>query len=56
MQQLTIQQAADYLEAAIIHQTTDHGFALIHAGINAAGARFVMVNEANGDPSLTEQP
>lgn len=56
MQQLTIQQAADYLEAATIKHTTDYGYAVTHVGTNAAGAGFVMVNNANGETTLTEQP
>lgn len=56
MQQLTITQVADYLESAIMQQTIDHGFALIHVGTNAAGARFVMVNNTTGETTLTEQP
>lgn len=56
MQQLTIQQAADYLEAATIQHTTDYGFAVTHAGTNAAGAGFVMVNDASGVTTLAEQP
>ncbi len=56
MQLLTIQQAADYLEVASVESSTDHGFAVTHTGRNAAGVRFVMVNDASGDTTLTEQP
>ena len=55
-QQLTIQQAADYLETAAIKHTIDHGYALTHVGTNAAGAWFVMVNDAEGQTTLIEQP
>lgn len=56
MQQLTIQQAADYLEAAVIKHTTDHGYAVTHIGTSAAGAGFIMVNDAEGQTALIERP
>lgn len=56
MQQLTIQQAADYLETAVITHTTDHGYVVTHVGTNAAGAAFVMLNDAEGQTALIERP
>lgn len=56
MQRLTMQQLADYLETATIEGTTDHGHAITHTGTNEAGARFVLVNDINGDTTLTEAP
>lgn len=54
MQNLTLQQAADYLESAVIEHTDDTGHAVIHTGRNAAGARFVMVNDCFGKSAVTE--
>lgn len=54
MQHLNLQQAADYLEAATIDDTTDTGHAITHTGINAAGTRFVLVNDCHGRTVLVE--
>ncbi|MBS1157336.1 MAG: hypothetical protein H6R07_3260 [Proteobacteria bacterium] len=54
MQHLTIQQTADYLEAATIAYSHDLGHAIIHTGKNAAGAGFVLVNNWIGQTTLTE--
>lgn len=54
MQHMTMQQTADYLEAATIDSTTDSGHAIIHSGISAAGTRFVLVNDCHGRTALTE--
>lgn len=54
MQHLNLQQAADYLEAATIDSTTDHGHAIAHTGISAAGTRFVLVNDCHGRTVLSE--
>lgn len=54
MKLITLEQAADFLETATIEDTHDHGFAIIHTGTNAAGARFVLVNDCNENTMLTE--
>lgn len=54
MQHMDLEQAADYLEAATIDNTTDTGHAITHRGISAAGARFVLVNDFNGRTVLFE--
>jgi hypothetical protein len=51
---LDLGQAADYHEDATIEQSINAGFAMIHIGTNTAGARFVMVNDYNGDTVVTE--
>lgn len=54
MQHLNLQQAADYLEAATIESTTDHGHAITHTGTSAAGTRFVLANDCDGEAVLIE--
>lgn len=54
MKTLTMQQAADYLESAIIEHTHDAGHALTHIGTNAAGVPFVLVNDYTGQTVVTE--
>ncbi len=54
MQHLTMQQTADYLEAAIIEHTTDAGHTIIHTGTNAARVRFVLINDCHGRTTLSE--
>ena len=54
MQQLTLEQQADYLDSATIESTMDAGHAIIHAGTNEAGVRFVMVNDCFGRTVVTE--
>lgn len=54
MKTLTMQQTADYLEAAIIEHTHDAGHAVTHIGTNAAGALFVLVNDYTGRTIVTE--
>jgi len=54
MKTLTMQQAADYLESAIIERTQDTGHALTHIGTNAAGVPFVLVNDYTGKTVVTE--
>lgn len=54
MQQLTLAETADYLESAIIEHMQDVGHAIIHSGRNAAGARFVLVNDCFGKTTVTE--
>lgn len=54
MKPLTLQQTADYLEAATIEHTYDAGHALTHIGTNAAGASFVLVNDYAGQTIVTE--
>ncbi|WP_165873558.1 hypothetical protein [Parasulfuritortus cantonensis] len=54
MQYLTLEQTADYLEAATIEATHDAGYAIVHIGRNAADTRFVLVNDALGQTVVTE--
>lgn len=54
MKQLNLEQAADYLESATIERTHDAGHAIIHIGSNAAGVRFVLMNDAFGMTTVTE--
>jgi hypothetical protein len=54
MQNLTLEQCADYLEAATIEHTRDEGHAIIHTGRNALGVRFILVNDMHGQTALTE--
>lgn len=54
MQQLTLQYAADYLENATIEHTHDAGYTIIHTGRNAAGARFALMNDCNGETTISE--
>lgn len=54
MNELTLQECADYLEAATIQHTQDSGFAITHSGINANGTRFVLVNDCNGKTFVLE--
>ncbi|UCV28415.1 hypothetical protein [Ferribacterium limneticum] len=54
MKTLTMQQTADYLEAAMIEHSYDTGHAVTHIGTNAAGASFVLVNDYTGQTIVTE--
>lgn len=54
MHNLTIEQTADYLETATIETTVNTGHAIIHAGKNAAGVCFVMMNDACGKTMVCE--
>lgn len=54
MKALDLTQVADYLAGAIILQTIDGGFALTHYGINSAGNKFFLVNDAEGNSNVTE--
>jgi hypothetical protein len=54
MQNLTLEQCADYLETATIEHTRDEGHAIIHTGRNALGVRFVLVNDMHGQTALIE--
>lgn len=54
MKQLTMQQTADYLEAATITNTHDASHAVTHTGTNAAGVAFVLVNDYTGQTVVTE--
>lgn len=54
MQKLTLEQAANYLEGAIIEHTHDTGDTIIHVGRNAEGVRFVLANDCFGETSIVE--
>lgn len=51
---MTMQQTADYLEAATITFTHNAGHAITHIGTNAAGQSFVLLNEYTGQTIVTE--
>lgn len=54
MKALDLNQVADYLTDATILQTIDGGFALTHYGVNSAGNKFFLVNDAEGKSSVVE--
>jgi hypothetical protein len=54
MQNLTLEQTAEYLEAAMIESTIDSGFSLAHVGISCAGEKFILVNDMFGCTVLTQ--
>lgn len=54
MRMLSLELAADYLEAATIEQTVNEGHAIVHFGMSYAGNRFVLVNNCMGETVLTE--
>lgn len=54
MQQMKIEEACDYLEAATITKTHDCGHAVVNVGISEAGHRFVMINDYEGNAALSE--
>lgn len=54
MKQLTLEQTADYLERATIERSHDVGHAIIHIGRNAFGVKFVLINNAFGETTVTE--
>ena len=54
MKFLNLQETADYLETATINETTDRGFSIVHAGTNASGVAFVLMNNAMGESVLVE--
>jgi len=54
MQQLTIEQAADYLEdAELVEETVRIAHTIINVGITAAGRRFVMMIDGRGNGNAT---
>lgn len=56
MQNLTLEQTADYLEAANIDRIMNVSHAIIHIGKNAAGMDFVLVNDITGQTIVSEAP
>lgn len=54
MKTMTMQETADYLEAAISLHTHDIGHAVVHIGSNAAGVSFVLVNDYSGETLISE--
>jgi len=54
MQFLTLEQTADYLKSATIQTTVDNQFSITHTGLNIAGEKFVLVNDALGNTVLIE--
>ncbi|MFD1555406.1 hypothetical protein ACFSHT_07140 [Paraburkholderia silviterrae] len=53
MQHLSLDQAADMLEAMTITQTIDAGHAIVHVGTDEAGRRVVLMNDCNGNSVLS---
>ena len=54
MRQLSLQEAADFLESAAIAKTEDFGHAIVHAGRDASGIPFVLVNDSMGETIVTQ--
>lgn len=54
MRNLSLAEAADYLEAATIEQTIKAGHAVVNVGVNEFGTRFVLVNDCQGQTVVTE--
>ena len=54
MKTMSMQETADYLEAAISLHTHDIGHAVVHIGTSAAGVSFVLVNDCTGKTIITE--
>ena len=54
MQKLTLEQASDYIETAMIERTHDDGHEVIHVGVNVNGQRFILVNHCLGETFLGE--
>lgn len=54
MKALDLNQVAHYLADATILQTIDGGFALTHYGVNGAGNKFFLINDAEGKSSVLE--
>lgn len=54
MKFLTLEQTCEYLDAATIERTIDEGHCFVHIGRGALGARFVLVNNAQGETVLIE--
>ena len=53
-QSLTLEQTADYLEAATIENSIDSGCAITHIGTSPSGVKFILTNDAYGCTALTE--
>lgn len=53
MQHLTLEQAADFLEVATIEKTIDVGHTLVHTGTDEHGARFILMNDLNGNTTVS---
>lgn len=54
MNQLSLEQTAEYLEMANIQTSLNLGFAILHTGKNAVGADFVLLNDFMGESVVTE--
>ena len=56
LQQLTPQDTADFLDCAVIEQTTDLGHSVVHignVGTSDKPCRFVLVNDQFGQSVLS---
>ena len=55
MKKLTLQECADYLDAAAhINHSIDCGQEIIHTGISCDGKNFVLINDCFGETVLGE--
>jgi hypothetical protein len=55
MQQLTLEQAADYLEDAdLLEEPIRIAHTIINVGVTAAGRRFVLINDCHGYTTVSE--
>ncbi|WP_187427618.1 hypothetical protein [Comamonas sp. Z1] len=55
MRTLTPEETADYLESATVIKSMDAGFAITHTGFNAAGIKFLLMTDYNGETTVTER-
>lgn len=53
MKFITLTEAADLLETAEIIQSIDAGHAITHIGTDEAGNKFVMLNNCDGETTIT---
>ncbi|MDI1259365.1 hypothetical protein [Aquabacterium sp.] len=54
MREMTLSEAADFLEAANIEQTIDAGFAIVHL-INSDGIKSLIINDLHGKSILLSE-
>ena len=54
MKTLSLEQTADYLDAATINQSIDEEHAIILIGKCDTGCKFIMVNNGMGETMVSE--
>lgn len=54
MRFISLEESADYLEAATIEQTLREQGTIVHIGKSSAGVRFVLINNIYGQTVLNE--